>query len=170
MIMDYLQYTPTKWDKAFASERDNILFYIPNIKINVEHIGATSIPNCRSFRNVDILVSVHNFVDISTVSMLLQSKDYKELKELSSIDCVVLVKKQKVYGCGITVRVVEYASMLYRKIMAFKAILRSSFDRTILYNQFRETLFAKNHKDIKKYNEVKYAYINGLVDERYKFE
>lgn len=168
--MEYLQYTPVKWDKAFASERDNILFCIPDIKINVEHIGATSVPNCRSFRNVDILVSVHNFVDISTAAMLLLSKDYREIKEMSTIDCVVLVKKQKVYGCGITVRIVEYASMLYRRIMAFKAILKSSFDRTILYNQFRETLFAKNHKDIKKYNEVKYSYINGLVDERYKFE
>ena len=159
--MEYLQYTPVKWDKAFASERDNLLFCIPNIKINVEHIGATSVPNCRSFRNVDILVSVHNFVDISTVAMLLLSKEYREIKE---------IKKQKVYGCGITVRVVEYASMIYRRIMAFKQILRSSFDRAIKYNQFRETLFERYHTDINKYNEAKYDYINSLIDERYKFE
>ena len=170
MIMEYLQYTPSKWEKAFASERDNLLFCIPNIKISVEHIGATSVPNCRSFRNVDILVSVHNFVDISTAAMMLLSKEYREIKELSTIDCVVLVKKSKVYGCGITVRIVEYASMIYRRIVAFKQILRSSFDRTIRYNQFRETLFEQTHHDIKKYNETKYDYINGLVDERYKFE
>ena len=168
--MEYLQYTPVKWDKAFASERDNLLFCIPNIKINVEHIGATSVPNCRSFRNVDILVSVHNFVDISIVAMLLLSKEYREIKEMSTIDCVVLVKKQKVYGCGITVRVVEYASMIYRRIMAFKQILRSSFDRAIKYNQFRETLFERHHTDVTKYNEAKYDYINSLIDERYKFE
>ena len=168
--MPYLEYKPELWSKIFVAERDNLHFLLPQFRFNVEHIGATSVANCRSFRNVDILVSVHNFVDISTVAMLLLSKEYREIKEMSTIDCVVLVKKQKVYGCGITVRVVEYASMIYRRIMAFKQILRSSFDRAIKYNQFRETLFERYHTDINKYNEAKYDYINSLIDERYKFE
>ena len=169
-MMEVLQYHPSEWDKAFLSEKDNLLFLLPQFKFNVEHIGATSIPNCRSFRNVDILLSLNRFEDILTVAMLLNSKDYKEIKELSSVDCVVLTKRTKVNGCGITLRVVEYASLTYNRFIAFKTLLRESFDKTQKYNLFRETLFKESDRNISKYNQVKYDYINSVIDENYKFE
>ena len=104
--MEIFEYKPQQWEQAFASEIDNLLFNLSQFKFNIEHIGATSINNCRSFRNVDILLSTKNFVDVSTIAMMLESKDYKRLPELSTIDCIVLVKKSKVYVCGITLRVV----------------------------------------------------------------
>ena len=167
---EVLQYHPSDWDKVFISERDNLLFLLPQFKFNVEHIGATSIPNCRSFRNVDILVSLNRFEDLLTVGMLLNSKDYKEIKELSTSDCVVLSKRTKVNGYGVTVRVVEYASMTYNRFIAFKTLLRESFDRTQKYNLFRETLFEETDRDITKYNKIKYDYINSIIDENFKFE
>ena len=83
--MEVLQYHPSDWDKAFLSEKDNLFFLLPQFKFNVEHIGATSIPNCRSFRNIDILLSLNRFEDILTVAMLLNSKDYKEIKEFDEL-------------------------------------------------------------------------------------
>ena len=171
MIMEYLEYHPTDWDKVFASERDNLLFLLPQYKINVEHIGATSINNCRSFRNVDILVSTHDFKDVHTIAMLLCSKEYKELKELSTVDCVVLVKKYKVNTkYGVTVRVVQYASDIYNRIISFRLLLKDSYDRVQKYNIFRENLFKQVGCDITKYNQVKYDFINQQIDEFYKFE
>jgi len=168
--MEIFEYKPTQWDKAFASEKDSLLFNLPQFRINVEHIGATSINNCRSFRNVDILVSTKNFVDISTIAMMLESKDYRRINELSAIDCIVLVKRNRVFGCGITVRVVQYASLLYQRYMAFRTLLTLSYDRVQKYNEFRRDLFERVGHDITKYNQAKQNYINGLVDERYKFE
>ncbi len=171
MIMEYLEYHPVDWDKAFISERDNLLFLLPQFKVNVEHIGATSVNNCRSFRNVDILVSTHNFTDIHTIAMMLCSKEYKELKELSTIDCVVLVKKYKVNKrYGVTVRVVQYASNIYNRIVSFKLLLKDSYDRVQKYNLFREQLFKQVNSNIAEYNKVKYDYINSLLDDNYKFE
>lgn len=93
--MPYLEYKPELWSKIFVAERDNLHFLLPQFRFNVEHIGATAVANCRSFRNVDILLSVHDFKDISTVSMLLASKEYKVIEEYSTVECIVLVKRYK---------------------------------------------------------------------------
>lgn len=74
-----LSYKHEDWEKAFLMERDNLIFLLPQYKMNIEHIGATAIKNCRSFRNVDILIAVSNFADVYTIAMLLASKEYKEL-------------------------------------------------------------------------------------------
>ena len=165
-----LQYTPAKWEKAFKSEKDNLLFCLPNFKVTIEHIGATAVNSCRSFRNVDILLSTHDYGAVSTIAMVLKSKEYKELKELSTLDCIVLIKKSKVYGCGITLRIVQYASMTYRRITCFKIFLKESYDCVQRYNIFREAAIKTANFDIKEYNKMKYNYINSILDERFRFE
>ena len=77
--VEYLDYHPTEWDRIFKKEYNNIHFLLPDMKIYVEHIGATSINGCRSFRNVDVLVSTQSFADIYTAKMLLCIDEYKEL-------------------------------------------------------------------------------------------
>ena len=169
--MEYLEYHPVDWDKAFTSERDNLLFLLPQFKVNVEHIGATSVNSCRSFRNIDILISTHDFKDVHTIAMMLCSKEYKELKDLSTLDCVVLVKKYKINKrYGVTVRVVQYASETYNRYISFKLLLKDSYDRVQKYNFFREQLFKQVNCNITEYNKVKYDYINSLIDDYYKFE
>ena len=168
--MDLLDYKPTEWGKAFSKEKDNLLFLLPQYRFNVEHIGATAVNSCRSFRNVDILISVHNFSDIYTLAMILNSSEYKEIRELSSLDCVVLVKRTKVEGVGITLRIVEYASDIYNRFCAFMILLRESYDRVQKYNNFRETLIQQYPNDIKKYNEAKIDYINSIIDSKFKFK
>ena len=168
--MEVLQYHPVMWEKAFISERDNLRFELPKFRVTIEHIGATSVNNCRSFRNVDILLSVHNFEDIFTVAMILGSKDYRELRDLNTIDCVVLAKKTKVYGFGVTVRVVQYASNFYNRINCFQIYLKESRARVLRYNEYREVLFEKVHRNIAEYNRIKYDYINSIIDENFKFE
>lgn len=167
--MQILRYRPKEWVKAFKSERSNLLFLLPQFKMNIEHIGATAVPNCRSFRNVDILISVHDFADISTIAMLLQTKEYV-LVDQSDINCVVLAKKRKVLGERITVRVVQYASDTFNRFHAFDIYLRESIENVYHYNIFRENLFRETAYDIKRYNETKYDYINSHIDEMFKFE
>ncbi len=165
-----LAYKQTEWTKAFLSEKDNLNFLLPQFKTNIEHIGATSINNCRSFRNVDILISVNKFADIYTIAMLLNSKEYKELPELSNVNCRVLIKRHKVNGFGVTVRVVEHASETYNRFITFKLLLKDDFDKVQAYNYFRENLFEKVNHDIAEYNRIKYDYINSYLDEQCKFE
>ena len=153
-----LSYNQTEWEKVFVSEKDNLLFLLPQYKMNIEHIGATSINNCRSFRNVDILISVNNFADVHTIAMLLNSKEYKELPELSDMNCRVLVKKHKVNKTGITVRVVEYASNTYNRFIMFRTLLKDDYNKVQAYNYFRENLFEEVNHNIAKYNQINPKY------------
>ena len=166
--MDVLRYRPVAWVKAFQNEKSTLHFLLPQFRMNVEHVGATSVPGCRSFRNVDILISVSNFSDISTISMLLQTKGYNLIDD--NYKCVVLVKKKRVNGERITIRVVEYASQEYLRIVMFKTYLLDRIDNVNKYNIYREKLFADCGRNVIKYNEQKYDYINNHVDEMFKFE
>lgn len=168
--VEYLDYLPTEWDRIFKKEYNNIHFLLPDMKIYVEHIGATSINGCRSFRNVDVLVSTQNFADIFTAKMLLCIDEYKELPELNKEDMVVLIRKKKYGSIGVTVRIVEYGSETYLRFIAFKNILHDDYERVLKYNHYRELFFKQVDKDIKKYNEDKYLYINNLIDENWKLE
>ena len=169
-MRDYLLYKPEKWDKAFINERANLLFELPNFKMNIEHIGATSVTNGRSFRNVDIMISVNNFADIYTITMLLETKGYKEIKELSTLGVALLVKQKKVNRQTITVRVVQYGGEFFSRAHAFRTLLQENYDRIQKYNQYREKLISEVGFDIAKYNEAKYQYINQMIDENFKFE
>lgn len=168
MIMDVLRYRPVAWVKAFQNEKSNLYFLLPQFRMNIEHVGATSVPGCRSFRNVDILISVSELKDISTISMLLQTKGYNLIDD--DYKCTTLVKKQRVNGERITVRIVEYASKEYLRITMFKTYLNDRVDNVNKYNIFREKLFEDCNRDVKKYNEQKYDYINNHIDEMFKFE
>lgn len=170
MIMDYLEYHPSEWVKIFKSEYSNIHFLVPDLKYNVEHIGATSINSCRSFRNVDILISTSSLADIYTIAMLLGVSEYKELKELSTEDCVVMIKKKKYKKIGVTIRIMEYGSTKYVRFKAFKQLLQSDYNFVIKYNYFREELFKTVNFDITKYNEGKINYIESQLNEHFKFE
>lgn len=166
--MELLRFRPKSWHQAFLSEKNTLYFYLPQFKMNVEHIGATSVPNCRTFRNVDILISVPQLEDISTVAMLLATKGYKVVDD-SNYECIVLVKKATVYGERITVRVTEYASLIYRRHILFKTYLENSYDNVQKYNIFRDHLFREVRGDMKRYNEAKIEYINNHIDEMFKF-
>ena len=167
--MQILRYRPKEWVKAFKSECSNLQFLLPQFKINVEHIGATAVPNCRSFRNVDILLSTHEFKDIHTIAMMLETKEYV-IVDQSDINCVVLAKKRKVLGERITVRVVQYASNTFNRFHAFDIYLRESIENVYHYNIFRENLFREVAYDIPRYNQAKYDYINNHIDEHFTFE
>lgn len=169
-MMSYLEYKPAIWDKIFVNEKANLHFHLPQYKFNVEHIGATSVPNCRSFRNVDIMISLHDFKDIHTVALLLATKEYKIIKERSTPDCMVLAKTQKYQKVGVTIRIVQYAGRWFNRCHAFLTLLRENYDRVIKYNNFREELFVKVNGNIAQYNQIKGNYINSIIDDNFKFE
>lgn len=170
MIGTGLNYNPRAWEKAFKEEKNNLLYFLANKKVTIEHIGATSIANCRSNHNVDILISVPKMPDIYTIEALLLSKGYREIKEFSTKDCLVLVKKSKVLDQSITIRIAEYASMIFNRIHAFKIVLKDEYDRVQRYNAFREELLDQCGKNWRKYHRIKVDYINSMIDEYFRFE
>ena len=163
-------YNPDVWTDAFNQEKINLQFILGDIKVLIEHIGATSIPVCMSAKNVDILLSINDIIDAITIKNLLCNQEYRFVAEYSDDDCLVLVKKTKVLDQGITLRIMQYASQKYNEFKAFKTFIMEDRERVRAYNRFREELLHKCGSDFEQYRKTKQNYIEGIVKENFRFE
>ena len=168
--MAFLAFDPHGWREAFTDEKNNLLFYLKDYRVAINHIGATSFTGGRSNRNVDILLTVSNLADIHSVLVRLQSKKYKVAEQSDAGDYFLLVGPQKVLGYGVSIRLMEYASPIFNRYQAFVTLLKEDSSRVIRYNDFRAELVDKCGDDWKKYSQMKQDYINMMIDENFKFE
>ena len=164
-----LRFDPRGWSETYEEEKNNLLYFLSGFQVGVKHIGATSYAGGMSNRNVDILIATQTMQDISSIQVRLQSKGYK-LVDSTLPGLSTLVGPKKVNGYGITVRVMEYASMIYNRFNAFETLMKENQDRVTRYNEYREEISLRCGPDFQKYQELKLNYINGLIDEKFKFE
>ena len=164
-----LRFDPFAWDKTFKEEKNNLLYYLSNFKVAIKHIGATAYTGGMSNRNVDILVTTTSFEDISSVQVRLQSKGYK-LIPTDRTDMVLLTGPKRINGYGVSIRIMEYASNIYNRFSAFETLLKEDHKRVTAYNKYRDEINIRCDRDFPKYQELKFNYINALIDEKFKFE
>lgn len=165
-----LRFDPTGWSETFQEEKNNLQYYLKNFKIAITHIGATAYKDGRSNRNVDILITVEDLPTLSAVSVRLQSKGYKFINYEDGHDINTLVSPTKVLGYGVTIKLVLYASEIYKRFNAFATLLKEHEHLVRQYNEFRDTLSLKCGRDWQKYRELKLDFINLLLEEHFKFE
>lgn len=168
--MNSLRFDPKGWKDTYLTERNNLLYLLSNFDVDIEQIGATSIPSGRSNRNVDILIVAKTIPDVSSIAFKLQNYGYKLLTYLSTPELSALVKQQRVKGYGITLRVILNASQVHLRYNAFKEYLLDSYKNIKHYNDFREELQKKYRNDWKSYYRRKRDFINMTIDENFKFE
>ena len=165
-----LRFDPEGWKQTFVEEKNNLQYFLKNFKIAITHIGATAYKNGKSNRNVDIMITVDNMVDLSSIVVRLQSKGYKLINYEEGNDCSTLVVPKKVLGYGVTIKVLVYASDTYNRYNAFMTLLREHEHLIRSYNDYRDNIARKYRHDWQKYRQLKIDYINLLIEEHFKFE
>lgn len=165
-----LKFDPTGWGETFKEEKNNLLYYLKNFKVAINHIGATAFKNGRSNRNVDILITTTTLNDLSSVVVRLQSKGYKLINYEDGHEYQTLVVPKKVLGYGVTIKVMLYASDIYNRFNAFITLLKEHEHLVKDYNNYRDELTRKYCNDYKTYRKLKIDYINLLLEEHFKFE
>lgn len=165
-----LRFDPTGWNKTYVEEKNNLQYYLKNFKFAINHIGATAIKDGRSNRNVDILITVNSLKELSSIVVRLQSKGYKQIDYQEGHDIATLVTPKKVFGYGVTIRVMLYASDIFNRYNAFYTLLKEHGILIKQYNNFRDEIAKKTHNDYQTYRKMKIDYINQIIDEHYKFE
>ena len=168
--MRMLRYDPQGWEATYITERNNLLYLLSNFKFSVEHIGAASVTNGRTNRNVDILLVADSIADVASIASKLQTFGYKPLHYLSHHEISALVKRKRVKGYGVTIRVVNNASIIHNRIKAFMIYLNENYDHIQKYNEFRYNLYLKYQKNWKLYYKHKIGYIESVLNEHFKFE
>ena len=168
--MKYLEFNPRGWRETFIDEKNNLLFYLKDFRVSINHIGATAFTAGRSNRNVDVLLTVSSLADLHSVLVRLQSKNYKLVEQSPKGDFFLLVAPKKVLGYGVSVRLMEYASPIFVRYQAFITLLKEDNSRVLRYNDFRLELIERCGNNWEQYKQLKQDYIDMMIDENFKFE
>ena len=166
-----LRFDPDGWNETFKEEKNNLQYYLRTFKVAINHIGATAYKNGRSNRNVDILITTVDLNDLTAVVVRLQSKGYKLIHyEEDGHECSTLVAPKRVLGYGVTIKVMVYASEIYKRFNAFSILLKEHEHLVRLYNEYRYDSLCKTGRNWKAYRKMKLDYIALLLEEHFKFE
>ena len=165
-----LNFDPTGWGLAYQEEKNNLQYYLKGFKVAINHIGATAYKNGRSNRNVDVLITVLSLADLNAAVVRLQSKGYKLINYEEGHECTTLVVPKKVLGYGVTIKVMLYASEIYKRHDAFITLVKEHEHLVRQYNAYRDELTRKCGNDWQSYRKLKTDYINLLIEEHFKFE
>lgn len=152
------------WKDCYVREKRKLLATLKGQKIsNIEHIGATSVVMCQTCGTIDVLCSIPNKIEFTTIKNILVANGYQYLASMSSDDCLVLARRNNNKRIVSLVRVVEHASKTHKEHILFKYYLREKESHVKIYNDFRKTLLLQCGGDAKEYQKVKKNYIESIL-------
>ena len=160
-----------KWKDFFNREKKMLLNVLKGQQvIEVEHIGATSVLLCETAGTIDLLCTIQNKYDLTTIKNLLVINGYQYIPSFSDLECFFFIRRNKKKQIVATIRVVEQASLIHKQMILFKYYLREKRSHVKSYNSFREALLKNCEGDPKKYREVKGNYIASILNDFCKVE
>jgi len=160
-----------RWPILFKEEKDSLIEKLKPFKIEgIEHIGATSVLLCKTAGTIDIMVALQSKMDLLSVKNYLCKNGYEEIPHLNKRNCLFLVRRNKSKQIVSTLRLVEYASDEYIKIVSFKQYLKGHKKYRNKYNEFRKTLLEQEDMTMFKYNQIKANYICSKLEENFEYK
>lgn len=155
-----------KWKDCFLNEKKILSHALKGQPVvEIEHVGATSVVLCKTAGTIDLLCSIQNKLDFITFKNILVRKGYGYVASLSNEDCYVYVRRNSKQQIIATVRVVEHASLTYKKIILFKYYLREKISHVKAYNELRQTIIDNKDGDAASYYKIKVNYIESVIND-----
>ena len=160
------------WKDYFAQEKALLLRALQGQKVSkIEHVGATSVVLCGTAGTIDVLLGIPNSLDLITIKNILVRKGYRFIEGQSDyLNMLFFVRRNQNNQIVATIRVVEYGSDVYNRIMAFKYYLKERDANVKTYNDFRNALLEKTNGDMPQYQKVKQDYIESVLHDFCEFK
>ena len=156
-VTDSMQFFPSKdyqvhCQKLFEDYQSTIQKYLPHAQI--EHIGASAIPNCQSKGDLDIYVAVDNVEQaIATIEQL----NFKIKKNTLRTPQLCMLESQK--SEDVAIQLVEKGSE-FENFLHFRDKLSSNPKLVEQYNQMKLSCTGFTQE---KYREVKSRFIEKVL-------
>ena len=159
------------WRLLYNREKHMVSAALKGHKISsIEHIGATSVVLCNTSGTIDVLVSIPSILDLFTIKNALSKvSGYECVEHKSNNHLLFFVRRNERKQIVATIRIVEYASAEYNKILSFKYYLKQKNSNVIRYNQFRQALAEHYQNDYRGYQKAKESYIQSILEEYCKY-
>ncbi|MBP3284682.1 MAG: YfcE family phosphodiesterase [Clostridia bacterium] len=155
------EYNP-KYKELFEKEKANLLKYLGDEVVQIEHIGSTSMPGIVSKPIIDIVVAVKDLGKIGEIEKILTEKGYIYKGPISAIDD----RYQFLVGNSIKrdyhIYFTELNSEVWYKFVLYRDYMLSHPEELKQYEMLKMKLAKLYPNDRRNYLKHKQVYINEI--------
>ncbi len=160
------KYNPT-WKIIFEVEQQLLEKRLNDSKIQVEHIGSTSVEGLGAKPVIDIMIGVPNFEIVNNYIPLIQSIGYKYIDEYEDVMPYrrFFIKESKGKRSH-HIHMVEVNTEFWNRHLFFKNYLRSHSETKETYYQLKKDLCKQEWNHSGEYAEAKTDFIRNIEKKR----
>lgn len=147
------------WEKDFQNENTMIQNLLPE-KVEIYHIGSTSIPNMFAVPIIDLMIVVQNLKEFDRYSKVLCTIGYELMGETCEEERRFFVKCDG--DCRYHIHVFEKGSTEVERHIAFREFMIANREKALEYSKLKIELAGKFSNDEAKYNKGRSEFLANI--------
>ena len=150
------------WSYEYQKEKTLLLTLIGKYVIDIQHIGSTSINNCKAKPIIDIAIGIRELSKVDKIINILTYNGY-EYHGNAGIEGRHFFTKGVKENRTHYIHVEEKDGILWKNHIMFRDYLNKYNENVIKYNELKKCLAQKYPKDREKYALNKNEYIENII-------
>jgi len=152
------EYNP-KWSDVFEVEKQKVYEAFEEIKIEVAHIGSTSIIGMKAKPIIDIMIGVYSLLTDNEINKAVEKLGYENFGEISP-GRIYCRKRQEYY---FNLAIVVFQGEIWDNNICFRDYLRSHPDDVVRYSELKNETISKGINMLLAYSDEKAGLISELM-------
>jgi GrpB-like predicted nucleotidyltransferase (UPF0157 family) len=159
------EYDPS-WPAIYAAERERLSSLLPNVFIDLEHIGSTAIPGLRGKPIIDILAGVDSMATAEAISEHICLSGYTTSAEFNeTLDDRKWFMRWANGHRTHHLHVVVHDSKAWRERLSFRNALRSRPELAVRYAALKSQLAEQHATDREAYTVAKAEFVRSVSED-----
>lgn len=154
-------YDPT-WPRMFERERAAIRSALGDLRVEVEHIGSTSVPGLAAKPKIDIVIGLPRWEDLDAAVDALLRIGYEHEPQLPRPRTFSMKRGRPTTH---RVRFVERDGELWKELISFREALRSDPELAARYGALKQELAGVHRDDHQAYTAGKGPFIEAMLQQ-----
>ncbi len=152
-----------EWESAFEAEVSELLAWIGDIVVDVQHIGSTAIAGVPAKPILDVAIAVAAREAIPTVVERLCQRGYIDRGDAGADGGYLLVKESEPDIRTVHLHIVEVTDRQWVGYLRFRDTLRQDANIRRRYAEVKQMLAERSRGDRKAYTAGKAAFIREIL-------
>ena len=161
------EYNP-EWKNEYLKEKNTLKNVLKNYNIDIQHVGSTSIINCKAKPIIDIAIGVPNLEYGKKLVPILQNIGY-HYDGRHDFGVRYFLKKCENNTETYFIHIEDKNSRIWQNHILFRNYMNLNPEEVRKYSDLKETLAKKFYNDRKSYTKAKEGYIEKIIDNAFKY-
>jgi len=157
----------SSWEKDFQNENKKIQNLLTE-KVEIYHIGSTSIPNMFAVPIVDIMIAVQSLKEFDKKSKLLCTIGYEPVGETCEEERRIFMKCDG--DCRYHVQIFEQGNPEIERRIAFREFMIAHTEQALEYSRLKKELANQYSNDEAKYKKGRSEFLEKIDQQASKWK